>query len=211
MVNSQVGGDRNTLYTLLLITKILYLPKTNVIKSPDMIDKYMDCIDSFTLIYLIDKLELNNISVLDKIFKNTLKGGAEDTIGETVQDIQTEGAQEPKDATFYSDDEEEQPLSEQPLSETYSEDKSPEDEPQFYSDDDAQAPEEQEQSVSDDEGILSRSKEKSISDTGYQSTLENMADEDEINEQVKTSPELVLDKQLAPKDTNYSYRYEKYI
>ena len=58
MVNSQVGGDGNTLYTLLLITKILYLPKTNVIKSPDMIDKYMDCIDSFTLIYLINKLEL---------------------------------------------------------------------------------------------------------------------------------------------------------
>ena len=44
------------IYTLLLITRILYLPKTTLINS-DMVDKYLNCIDSFTLIYLIDKLE----------------------------------------------------------------------------------------------------------------------------------------------------------
>ena len=74
---NQSGGDSDKLYTILQLEKILYLPKSNLFYN-DNTDKYLDSIDSYTLMYLIEKLGLSNVDALNNIFKPSMSGGDDD-------------------------------------------------------------------------------------------------------------------------------------
>ena len=61
---NQFGGDGDKLYTILQLEKLLYLPKSNIFYNKTT-DKYLDSIDSYTLMYLIEKLELSGVDSLN--------------------------------------------------------------------------------------------------------------------------------------------------
>ena len=111
---SQYGGDGDKLYTILQLEKILYLPRSSVFNN-EQTDKYMECVDSYTLMYLIDKLNLNDIDSLNNIFKPSKSGGAE---GDDDEDFEFN----PPESALNNDSMDDTPMDDAPTDDTPTDD-----------------------------------------------------------------------------------------
>ena len=118
---SQYGGDGDKLYTILQLEKILYLPRSSVFNN-EQTDKYMECVDSYTLMYLIDKLNLNDIDSLNNIFKPSKSGGAE---GDDEEDFEFN----PPESAFNNEPTDDTPMDDEPTDDTPMDDEPTDDTP----------------------------------------------------------------------------------
>ena len=223
---NQSGGDSDKLYTILQLEKILYLPKSNLFNN-ETTDKYMNSIDSYTLIYLIEKLELYNVDSINRIFKPSMYGGNEDP--EINPDIiQNQSTSDPEQQPMEQQPMEQQPMEQQPIEQQPMEQQPMEQPMEQLMEQQPMEQQLMEQQPMEQQSMEQQSMEQQSIEQPMEQPMEqpdtderesenlesNIQDEDLDNTKYETmtsktiDPNVMLKVPMAPEDTNYELQYD---